>query len=393
MKKNLLIFLIILCVSCSKDEDTTVVDGLNSQIKALNEQITTLQSQIQSLTTDKGSISSQLSAAQASLQEAQNSLVTSADDAADLTERLALVSAELNSVNFTSVNKIDAVGSISDQTPAQAKQTIYGRWNVSQAGSKSAGCQFNFIEFTDDNYLMQITLGNGEKGTVFGEYVLKEDANGKVSSVDLLFDAGDSNVTVAILTNVVVTATSSDSFSATFDVVLTLPQEYANCDAALSGNYTCPKQDPVPETKTTTALSNHGKLIGEWKVTSINISDSDGTFTLEDILKEPCISDEVNANTGQSTQTIDPNCTPASTIIVNFSTFGTYSITYLSANGSPIGVQVNSWSWKNQNQTVIDVSQGIDYTITKLNENSLEISGSGTDEEGSVQESITFIKS
>ena len=286
MKKNLLIVLIILSVSCSKDEDTTVVDGLNSQIKALNEQITTLQSQIQSLTTDKGSISSQLSAAQASLQEAQNSLVTSADAAADLTERLALVSAELNSVNFTSVNKIDAVGSVSNQTPAQAKQTIYGRWNVSQAGSKSAGCQFNFIEFTDDNYLMQITVGNGEKGTVFGEYVLKEDANGKVSSVDLLFDAGDSNITVAILTNVVVTATSLDSFSATFDVVLTLPQEYANCDAALSGNYTCPKQDPVPETKTTTALSNHGKLIGEWKVTSINISDSDGTFTLEDILKE-----------------------------------------------------------------------------------------------------------
>tara|TARA_B100001059_G_scaffold103126_1_gene102919 strand:+ start:5628 stop:6785 length:1158 start_codon:yes stop_codon:yes gene_type:complete len=385
MKKNLLIVLIILSVSCSKDEDTTVVDGLNSQIKALNEQITTLQSQIQSLTTDKGSISSQLSAAQASLQEAQNSLVTSADAAADLTERLALVSAELNSVNFTSVNKIDAVGSVSNQTPAQAKQTIYGRWNVSQAGSKSAGCQFNFIEFTDDNYLMQITVGNGEKGTVFGEYVLKEDANGKVSSVDLLFDAGDSNITVAILTNVVVTATSLDSFSATFDVVLTLPQEYANCDAALSGNYTCPKQDPVPETKTTTALSNHGKLIGEWKVTSINISDSDGTFTLEDILKEQCEDGE--------TGTIVPNCTPPSTIIVNFSTFGTYSITYLSADGSPIGVQVDSWSWKNQNQTVIDVSAGIDYTITKLNENSLELSGSGTDEEGSVQETVTFTKS
>jgi len=395
MKNIIKIYLLLFLVfACSKDADTTIEDGLTAQVAALNAQIITLQSQIATLQSTGNSVSTQLATAQASLTEAQGSLVTSTADAADLAERLALVSASLNAVDFTSVNKIDAVGSVQDQSPAQAKQTIYGRWNVDGLSAKSYGCQFNFIEFTNDNYLMQITLGNGEKGTLFGEYELTEDANGKVSNVNLLFDTGAVNVTVGILTNIIVTATSSESFSATFDVVLTLPTKYADCDSALSGNYTAPKQAPLPECKTTTALSNHGKIIGEWTMESFSANSSEEAFSLVDLLTDICRVEENDAATGQSTDTIDPNCAPASKLVINISTFGTYSITWVAANGSPLHVEIQSWNWLNNDQTLVNLNQNpVGYQIVKLNENSLIVSSQWQDEEGQISEEISFSKS
>ena len=406
MKKTLKYLLILLLInSCSKEEDTTVEDGLNAQISALNTQIATLQSQISTLQGQNSSVSSELSTAQAALSEAQSTVTTSADEIADLTTRLSIVSQELNAVDFTTVNKIDATGTVSDQTAAQAKQTIYGRWNVSGATAKSYACVFKFIEFTETNYLMSIKTAGGYDGTVFGKYVLQEDANGKVTSVDLLFDTGATDVTVAILTNIVVTDTGGGSFSATFDVVLTLPSDYAECDSALSGTYTAPKQDPVPQTKTTTALSNHGKIIGEWTMTSISIVEQGETKDINDLLIEPCYSYEdedpnyvcVDENADgvcdtQPARELDPNCVPASKIVVNFSTFGTYSATFLQPNGSPIYVIVDSWQWTNDDLTTIDLNFGYDYTIIKLNENTLEMSATFTDEEGTVSELVKFSK-
>ena len=58
--------------------------------------------------------------------------------------------------------------------------------------------------------------------TALGAYVLNEDAAGNVSSVELKLNLGASDITIAILTNIVVVE-SNDDLSATFDVVLRIP--------------------------------------------------------------------------------------------------------------------------------------------------------------------------
>ena len=72
-------------------------------------------------------------------------------------------------------------------------------------------------------------LVNGETITAFGVYVLNEDAAGNVSSVELKFNLVASDITIARLTNIVVVE-SDDDLSATFDVVLSIPEE-ADFDA------------------------------------------------------------------------------------------------------------------------------------------------------------------
>jgi len=70
---------------------------------------------------------------------------------------------------------------------------------------------------------------------------LNEDAAGNVSSVELKFNLGASDITIATLTNIVVVE-SNDDLSATFDVVLSIPEE-ADFDASntLQSEYTAEK--------------------------------------------------------------------------------------------------------------------------------------------------------
>ena len=61
----------------------------------------------------------------------------------------------------------------------------------------------------DDTYILSINLPEeGETGRLFGDYVLNEDTDGNVTSVDLMFDAGTTEIRVARLTNIVVTETA-----------------------------------------------------------------------------------------------------------------------------------------------------------------------------------------
>jgi hypothetical protein len=327
-----------------------------------------------------------------------------------LSQRLELVSEELNSVDYTTVNKIDATGTVSNQTVAEAKQTIFGRWNITPFSSnKGLGgdglsdkdaisfnankktCLFNFIEFTDENYLMVITIGDGSVDNVFGEYVFEEDSEGKVTSVDLMFDLGDSNIRVARLTNIVVTETAGN-INATFDVDMTLPPDLVSCNT-LSGSYTAPKEDPVPETETASALSNHGKLIGEWTMISLSSIGSDGTQeTIDNALSNFCLVEEEDPTTGEFSEYIDPNCEKPSQIIVNFSTFGTYSVAFILSNGTPADVIIDSWQWLNDDQTILDLNFGDALNIETLNETSLVMTTSYEEDGVSFNETVTFSK-
>ena len=104
------------------------------------------------------------------------------------------------------------------------------------------------------------------------------------------------------LTNIVVTETAGD-LSASFDVELTLPEALEVCEASLPGSVTAPKEEPVDEAETATALSNHAKLIGQWSVVGLDCSDGG---TLETALENFCL--DYNEQTQQE-EPID-GCTP-----------------------------------------------------------------------------------
>ena len=102
---------------------------------------------------------------------------------------------------------------------------------------------------------------DGDRKVTFGTYDMNEDASGNVTSVDLNFNLGTSEVTIATLTNIVVVAIG-DNLYATFSVELNIPDE-ADFDAcnALQGDYPAAKDDPMEGSESATADTNHAKII------------------------------------------------------------------------------------------------------------------------------------
>ena len=52
---------------------------------------------------------------------------------------------------------------VAQQTPAEAKKTIYGKWDLSNsskliAASKLNACAFDYIEFNDEDYIMSLVI-------------------------------------------------------------------------------------------------------------------------------------------------------------------------------------------------------------------------------------------
>ena len=83
------------------------------------------------------------------------------------------------------ITDIYASGKVSEQSAAEAKKTIFGKWNV--GGSKTStsknitDCIFNYIEFTDSSYIMSLSIssdsGSPESGSIFGNYNLVEEGD------------------------------------------------------------------------------------------------------------------------------------------------------------------------------------------------------------------------
>ena len=381
-----LLFVGLFFISCSNDDVTNdlqdQIDQLESTIEGLQSTITTLRSDLQAATATTNTLSSNLTTAQQALADAQAALDvarglvdTAGTDIDELEASLAFVRNALAGIDYSSTVSLGATGSVASQSAVQAKQTIYGKWNVGGAAAKQFNtkrgtCSFDFIEFMDDTYILSINLPEeGETGRLFGNFVLNEDADGNVTSVDLMFDAGTTEIRVARLTNIVVTETAGD-LSASFDVELTLPEALEVCEASLPGSVTAPKEEPVDEAETATALSNHAKLIGQWSVVGLDSSDGG---TLETALANFCL--EYNEQTQQE-EPID-GCTPPASGIVNFSNFGTYSLTMLSADGTPLSVQIEDWTWDNdQTVLVLEMDGEADrYDLVEISETRLVFRG------------------
>lgn len=410
-RKFLFLLLGVVLISCSNDDVTNdlqdQIDELEATIETLQGTITTLQSSLQSATSTQNTLSSDLDSAEAALAAAQAALNTArglvdeaTTDIEALEAALAFVNNALAGIDYSATVSLDATGTVASQTPAQAKQTIYGKWNIGGAAAKSiqtkrGACTFDFIEFMDDSYILSINLPeDGETGRLFGEYVLNEDSDGEVESVDLMFDVGATSMRVARLTNIVVTE-SADVLNASFDVELTLPEALEVCEASLPGSVTAPKEEPVQEAESATAVSNHAKLIGQWNV--IGLDSSDGV-NLQMIFDEWCTDYDEDGNE----VTIEGCVTPASGI-VNFSNFGTYSLTMLAENGNPISVEIEDWTWDNdQTVLVLEYDGEADrYDLVEISETRLVFRGTYFDQyeneagelvETQITETITCVR-
>ena len=237
------------------------------------------------------------------------------------------------------ITALAATGSVAQQTPAEAKKTIYGKWDLSNssksiAASKSNACAFDYIEFNDEDYIMSLVIDD-ETITVFGAYVLNEDAAGNVSSVELKFNLEASDITIATLTNIVVVESGND-LSATFDVVLVIPEEadFEVCNS-LTGKYEeVGKEEPMPESVAATANSDHAKLIKTWQIASVTRGGED---VLSIFLDTPCVYEDANGEGG-----LLEGCSKANTVSLSISAFGSYSIAWI---GSSEGTKVDSDSW------------------------------------------------
>ena len=238
------------------------------------------------------------------------------------------------------ITALAATGTVAQQTPAEAKKTIYGKWDLSNssksiAASKSNACAFDYIEFNDEDYIMSLVIED-ETITAFGAYVLNEDAAGNVSSVELKFNLGASDITIATLTNIVVVE-SDDDLSATFDVVLSIPEE-ADFDACntLQGEYTAEKEEPMAERVGAAGDSIHAKLIKTWMLASATM---DGQDQMSETLGEPCSYEDDNGE-----DALIEGCSNANSLFISFSAFGTYSMVWVGSNQGTHG-DADSWRW------------------------------------------------
>ena len=82
------------------------------------------------------------------------------DDSSDTTEDLRMAN--------SAITNIYATGDVAEQTPEEAKKTIFGKWNLGSydSSAKSASrseCSFESLEFTDESYLIKLSDANSQR--------------------------------------------------------------------------------------------------------------------------------------------------------------------------------------------------------------------------------------
>lgn len=266
------------------------------------------------------------------------------------------------------ITQLDATGTVSQQTAVEAKKTIYGKWDIgnsakSVSARNSNGCAFDYIEFTDDAYIMALVIDN-ETVTAFGDYVLNEDTSGNVSSVDLFFNLGTSEIKIATLTDIVVVE-EGNNLSATFNIELSIPEEsdFDVCNS-IQGDYSADKDEPMTESTSASPDSNHAKIVKTWNLVSVVM---DGQDITSDIFMDICENDY--------DESYVEGCTPATSISISFSAFGSYSIVFLGSNQGT-SVETESWSWNSSDQTSFsygDADDGGTVIIQALTDTSLVV--------------------
>lgn len=271
------------------------------------------------------------------------------------------------------ITVLDATGSLDEVNVEEAKKIIYGKWDVSDDLTTSyvssltnenyETCAFDYIEFTDDNYLVGFLL-DGEPEALFGTYDLNEDDNGFVTSVDLNFYNGDENLKIATLTNIVVEETNS-KLIATFNVVFDLSEiseDAALCNN-LEGDYTADKEEPMEESSSADSNSNHTLFVDTWILESVVENNIDNTT---EFLSDQCLYYDPY----QDEEVTIEACSPATKLTLSISTYGTYTFVF-SGSSEGIKIETDVWEWVDDSQTsftVKDEEEPLVITIESLSE-------------------------
>ena len=259
--------------------------------------------------------------------------------------------------NNNGITELNATGTVSEQTPAEAKITIYGKWDFSgNQRLMTNTCTFNFLEFMDEIYIMSFIV-NGDTETFSGTYVLNEDSDGTVSSVDLKLDIEGVLSTIATLTDVVVTETD-DTISATFNIVLNIPTNFENYEICngLDGDYEVDKDEPMTESTSASGDSNHSKLIKTWNFVSRYQFNEDAS---NEWYQDPCI---IENEEGEEDTYIE-GCTAATDVTISISAYGTYTFTWTGSNQG-VKTETDVWEWSDSSQNAFLV--GEDQTMISI---------------------------
>jgi len=313
---------------------------------------------------------------------------------------------------------LNASGDLSEQTIEQAKKTIYGKWDFGNSSkssglgkknsqvtnsifgkryarnnSKSSGqgenlsCAFNFIEFNDNTYIMAI-ISDDRTEYLSGDYVINENSDKKVTSVDLKLKLSLEEITIATLTDIIVVKTGSN-LDATFNISLNFPDDadFASCNS-LSGSVSVEKAEPLEANNFATSDSFHTKLIKTWNFDSyverdfdkmnndpaiaapyywyydsnsslqndcnclngMDYETWDDQFWTENlvpsILEEFCLDSERISPTNK--EIVIPNCTAPTKMSITFSTYGTYTFFYSGGSDGIVIDEIDSWNYANE---------------------------------------------
>ena len=275
----------------------------------------------------------------------------------------------------TKITALAATGKVSEQTPAEARSTINGKWNFPERSGKSSyssklnTCEFDFIEFTDTTYFLAIDLG-GEFKAVTGPYEFNEDSEGNVSSVDLYYDTGEVDVVIATLTDINVIEIN-DEIEASFTVNLTIPDtaDFDSCNE-LSGTYSdVGKEEPMQQSYAVANTSTSSESTSDTAsdsasdtyvsyidpithVTLINntwslqtIFEEGEAFSVAEVLADECYTEECpDDGVGDCIDVAIEGCSPPTFINVQFSAYGSYNIVFFGGT-LPTDVDAGSWVW------------------------------------------------
>ena len=289
------------------------------------------------------------------------------------------------------VTNMTAIGVISEQTIVEAKKIIYGKWDFENSSKslksskknnslfdfiepvvhgkkdynnssnssrlqQKLSCSFDFIEFTDESYIMSLEA-EGDSYYVSGDYVINATSDGKVSSVDLKYNNGSGEITIATLTDVIVVLTNS-SLNATFNIELNIPEEsdVAVC-SSLSGNFSAEKDEPLEASSSATPDSNHAKLIKTWVFDSVFRTEEPNNNQLDYVFEGYCLDYDYNETTSEYEEIQIPNCSAPTSIMITFSTYGTYTMYSDGGSDGLIIDEIDSWDWLDSNQNEIVVGE------------------------------------
>lgn len=258
------------------------------------------------------------------------------DDSSETTEDLRMAN--------SAITNIYATGDVAEQTPEEAKKTIFGKWNLGSYGSSAKSalrseCSFESLEFTDESYLIKLSDANSQRHQIYGTYDFEEVDN-KVVSVQLSTYFEGVSFELAEITDIVVEENNGElEIDFTFTFLMNL-DDFFPCTNNLSQSYSAEKDEPMEGTLEADEDSTHYKIVGKYSAKSY--SDLYGN-TLEDFFLDSCIEYDYNYETGEETEYVDENCIPADELILELSTFGTYLFMELAQN-TPIYIEAGEWS-------------------------------------------------